>query len=41
MEGVVQLTKVTVKCPACGQQVEAIARDGVVSGHCNLALLPL
>ncbi len=24
-------------CPACGQQVEAIARDGRVKGYCAIA----
>ena len=26
-----------VICPACGQQVEAIARDGRVKGYCTVA----
>ena len=26
-----------VICPACGQQVEAIARDGRVKGYCAIA----
>ena len=24
-------------CPACGQQVEALARDGQVKGYCAIA----
>ena len=24
-------------CPACGQQVEAVARDGQVKGYCAIA----
>jgi len=30
-----ELLKVT--CPACGQQVEAVARDGRVKGYCAIA----
>jgi hypothetical protein len=26
-----------VICPACGQQVEAVARDGRVKGYCAIA----
>ena len=26
-----------VICPACGQQVEAVARDGRVKGYCTIA----
>jgi len=36
-EGLVQLKRVQVMCPACGQQVEAIARDGRVKGYCAVA----
>jgi hypothetical protein len=31
---VVRLERVHVICPACGQQVEAVARDGQVKGYC-------
>ena len=33
-EGVLTLERVQVICPACGQQVEAVARDGQVKGYC-------
>ena len=33
-EGVVKLERVQIVCPACGQQVEAIATDGRVKGYC-------
>ncbi len=33
-EGVVKLERVQVICPACGQQVEAVATDGQVKGYC-------
>jgi len=36
-EGVVKLERVQVVCPACGQQVEAIAADGRVKGYCAAA----
>jgi len=36
-EGVVKLERVQVICPACGQQVEAIATDGRVKGYCTVA----
>jgi len=26
-----------VTCPACGQQVKAVARDGRVKGYCTIA----
>ena len=29
--------RVQVICPACGQQVEALARDGRVKGYCAVA----
>jgi len=32
--GVVKLERVQVICPACGQQVEAVASDGQVKGYC-------
>ncbi|MBA7658868.1 hypothetical protein ES703_66828 [subsurface metagenome] len=28
---------IKVICPACGQQVEAVARDGQVKGYCAIA----
>ena len=36
-EGVVKLERVRGHCPACGQQVEAVARDGQVKGYCAAA----
>jgi len=35
--GVVKLERVRVTCPACGQQVEAMATDGRVKGYCAVA----
>jgi len=35
--GVVKLERVLVTCPACGQQVEAVASDGKVKGYCAVA----
>jgi len=35
--GVLKLERVQVICPACGQQVEAIATDGRVKGRCAVA----
>ena len=35
--GVIKLERAQVICPACGQQVEAIARDGRVKGYCAVA----
>ena len=32
--GVLKLERVSVICPACGQQVEAVATDGRVKGYC-------
>ena len=32
-----KLERVQVICPACGQQVEAVARDGRVRGYCAIA----
>jgi endogenous inhibitor of DNA gyrase (YacG/DUF329 family) len=32
-----KLELLKVICPACGQQVEAIARDGRVKGYCAIA----
>ena len=34
---VVKLERVQVICPACGEQVEAVARDGQVKGYCAVA----
>jgi len=36
-EGVVKLERVQIVCPACGQQVQAIATDGRVKGYCAVA----
>ena len=33
----VKLERVRVICPACGQQVEAVASDGRVKGYCAIA----
>ena len=35
--GVIKLERAQVICPACGQQVEAIASDGRVKGYCAAA----
>ncbi|MBA7703182.1 hypothetical protein ES703_111964 [subsurface metagenome] len=35
--GVVKLERTQVICPACGQQVEAVASDGRVKGYCAVA----
>jgi len=35
--GVLKLERVQVICPACGQQVEAVAKDGRVKGYCAAA----
>ena len=35
--GVLKLERVQVICPACGQQVEAVATDGWVKGYCAAA----
>ena len=35
--GVVKLERVWVICPACGEQVEAVATDGRVKGYCAAA----
>ena len=32
-EGILKLERVQVTCPACEQQVEAVARDGQVKGY--------
>ena len=32
-----KLERVQVICPACGQQVEAVASDGRVKGYCAIA----
>jgi len=34
---VVKVERVQVICPACGQQVEAVASDGRVKGYCAIA----
>jgi len=34
---VVNVKRVGVICPACGQEVEAIARDGRIKGYCAVA----
>ena len=36
-EGVLKLERIQVVCPACGQQVEAVAIDGRVKGYCAVA----
>ena len=35
--GVLKLERVQVICPACGQQVQAVATDGRVKGYCAVA----
>jgi len=35
--GVLKPERVQVTCPACGQQVEAVARDRQVKGYCAVA----
>jgi len=35
--GVLKLERVQVICPACGQQVGAVAADGRVKGYCAVA----
>jgi len=35
--GVVKLERVRVICPACGEQVEAMAGNGRVKGYCAVA----
>jgi len=37
----VRLEQLQVICPACGQQVEAVARDGQVKGYCAVARQPV
>ena len=32
-----KLELLKIICPACGQQVEAVARDGRVKGYCTIA----
>jgi len=34
---VLKMERVQVICPACGQQVEAVASDGRVKGYCAIA----
>ena len=36
-EGVLKLERVQVICPACGEQVEAVTKDGQVKGYCAVA----
>jgi len=36
-QGVVKLDRVRVICPACRQEVEAVASDGRVQGFCAVA----
>ena len=36
-EGILKLERIQVICPACGQQVEAVASDGRVKGYCAVA----
>ncbi len=36
-EGVVKLERVQIVCPACGQQVKAVATDGRIKGYCAVA----
>jgi len=36
-QGVVELERVQASCPACGQPIEAVARDGRVKGYCAVA----
>ena len=38
---VVKLERVQVICPACGQQVEAVASYGRVKGYCAIAKQPV
>ncbi len=40
-KGLVQLEQVQVICPACGQQVKAVASDGRVKGYCAVARQPV
>ena len=35
--GVLKLERIRVICPACGEQVEAVATDGRVRGYCAVA----
>ena len=37
VQGVVRLRRVRVICPACGQEVQAVAKDGRVKGYCGVA----
>jgi len=34
--GELKLERVRVVCPACGQEVEAVASDGRVKGYCTI-----
>ncbi len=35
--GMLKMERVQAICPACGQQVEAVATDGRVKGYCAVA----
>jgi hypothetical protein len=35
--GVIKQERVSATCPACGQQVEAVAMNGRVKGYCAVA----
>jgi hypothetical protein len=35
--GLAKLELFKVICPACGQQVEAVVRDGRIKGYCTVA----
>jgi len=37
MDGIVKIEKVVIVCPGCGQTVESVVRDGVVSGWCAVS----
>ena len=32
-----ELERVRVRCPACGELLEAVARDGVIRGWCSIS----
>ncbi|MBA7608691.1 hypothetical protein ES703_15872 [subsurface metagenome] len=36
-EGVLKLERVQVTCPACGEQVEAVAKNDHIKGYCAVA----
>lgn len=35
--GTVELRRVIVVCPECGQSVEAVSRDGKITGWCAVS----